>query len=73
MQEHSEPDRSGYVQCPGYDMPGAVVVFECVDSLLRPYWHMAADFCGTGINSVILVGIYGIYFSRNRISLWLSS
>jgi hypothetical protein len=52
------PDRSGYVQCPGYEMPGAVVLFESVDSVLRPCWHMAADFCGTGINSVILAGIY---------------
>jgi hypothetical protein len=58
------PDRSGYVQCPGYEMPGAVVLFESVDSVLRPCWHMAADFCETGINSVILAGIYEYIFQE---------
>ena len=52
------------MHCPGYGMPGAVVVFENVDSLLRPCRHMARDFCGTGINSVILVEIFGIYFQE---------
>ena len=33
MQEHSEPDRSGHVQCSGYGMPGAVVVLKFVDTL----------------------------------------
>ena len=60
------PDRSGYVQWPGYGMPGAVVLFVSMDSMLRPCRHMAADFCETGINSVILLEFMNIFFKESN-------
>ena len=54
---------SGYVQWPGCGMPGTVVLFVSVDSMLRPCMHMVARF-ETGINSVIVIGIYEYIFQE---------
>jgi hypothetical protein len=54
---------SGYVQWPGYGMPGTVVLFVSVDSMLRPCRHMVAG-CETGIDSVIVIGIYEYIFQE---------
>ena len=55
---------SGYVQWPGGGMPGAVVLFVSVDSMLRPCMHMVAR-CETEIDSVIVIGIYEYIFQRS--------
>ena len=54
---------SGYVQWPGYGMPGTVVLFVSVDSMLRPCRHMVAG-CETEIDSVIVIGIYEYIFQE---------
>ena len=54
---------SGYGQWPVYAMPGAVVLFVSMDSMLRPCRHMVAG-CETGIDSVIVIGIYEYIFQE---------
>ena len=54
---------TGYGQWPRYVMPGAVVLFVSMDSMLRPCRHMVAG-CETGIDSVIVIEIYEYIFQE---------
>ena len=54
---------SGYVQWPGYVMPGTVVLFVSMDSMHRPCRHMVAGY-ETGIDSVIVIEIYEYIFQE---------